>query len=86
MKKFRKKNITSSCSKEELFELDGVVTEMLPNANFKVELVNKNIIHAHISGRMRKNYIKISKGDKVIVQFSTYDIKRGRIIFRSNKE
>lgn len=71
--------------KENLFELDGVVVEMLPNANFKVELTNNNIINAHLSGKMRKNYIKISKGDKVTVQFSTYDTKKGRIIFRNDK-
>lgn len=71
--------------KENLFELDGVVVEMLPNANFKVELTNSSIINAHLSGKMRKNYIKISKGDKVTVQFSTYDTKKGRIIFRNDK-
>lgn len=70
-------------SKEDIIEVEGVVVESLPNANFKVELPNGHIIHAHISGKLRMNYIRILPGDKVTVEMSTYDLQRGRITWRS---
>lgn len=72
-------------AKEEAIEMEGVVIESLPNTNFKVKLDNAHIINAHISGKMRKNYIRILLGDRVTVQLTPYDLNKGRIIFR-NKE
>jgi translation initiation factor IF-1 len=69
-------------SKEDAIEVQATVLETLPNAMFKVELDNKHRVLAHISGRMRKNFIKILPGDKVIVELSPYDLTRGRIIYR----
>jgi len=69
-------------SKEDVIELEGKVLEALPNAMFKVELENGHEILAHISGKMRMNYIKILPGDKVLVQMSPYDLSRGRIVYR----
>ncbi|MFT8229833.1 MAG: translation initiation factor IF-1 [Enterobacterales bacterium] len=69
--------------KESNIEIQGVVIDTLPNTTFKVELENKHIIIAHISGKMRKNYIRILTGDKVTVEMTHYDLKKGRIIFRS---
>lgn len=69
-------------SKEDVIEIEGKVTESLPNAMFRVELANGHKILAHISGRMRKNFIRILEGDKVSVELSPYDLTRGRIIFR----
>ena len=69
-------------SKEDAIEVQATVLETLPNAMFKVELENKHRVLAHISGRMRKNFIKILPGDKVIVELSPYDLTRGRIIYR----
>lgn len=69
-------------AKEDVIELEGVVLEALPNAMFKVELENGHVLLAHISGKMRMNYIKILPGDKVTVQVSTYDLSRGRITYR----
>lgn len=69
-------------SKNDKIEVEGVVVEPLPNAMFKVELENKHQILAHISGRMRKHFIKIEPGDKVTVELSPYDLSRGRITFR----
>jgi len=71
--------------KEEAIEMEGVVIEALPNTNFKVQLENGHVVNAHISGRMRKNYIRILMGDRVTVQLTPYDLTKGRIIFR-NKE
>ena len=68
--------------KEEHLEMQGVVTETLPNTTFRVELDNGHIVTAHISGRMRKNYIRILTGDKVTVELTPYDLTMGRIIFR----
>jgi len=68
--------------KEDQIEMNGVVIETLPNTTFKVKLENGHIINAHISGRMRKNYIRILMGDSVIVEMTPYDLSRGRIIFR----
>ncbi|MBK6796038.1 MAG: translation initiation factor IF-1 [Acidobacteriota bacterium] len=69
-------------SKEEAIEVQATVLETLPNAMFKVELENKHQVLAHISGRMRKNFIKILPGDKVLVELSPYDLTRGRIVYR----
>jgi len=69
-------------SKEEAIELEATVVESLPNAVFRVELENKHQILAHISGKMRKNFIRILPGDKVLVEVTPYDLTRGRIIYR----
>lgn len=69
-------------SKEEQIEMEGVVIETLPNTMFRVQLENGRVIIAHISGKMRKNYIRILTGDKVKVEISPYDLTKGRIIFR----
>ena len=69
-------------SKDGAIEIEGVVAEALPNAMFRVELTNGHKILAHISGKMRKNYIRILPGDRVIVELSPYDLTRGRIVFR----
>ena len=66
-------------AKEEKIELEGKVIESLPNTMFKVKLENDHVILAHISGKIRKNYIKILPGDKVKVEMSTYDLTKGRI-------
>jgi translation initiation factor IF-1 len=70
-------------SKEEAIEMEGVVIETLPNTHFKVKLDNGHIVNAHISGRMRKNYIRILMGDRVTVQLTPYDLSKGRITFRN---
>ena len=62
--------------------MNGVVKETLPNTVFRVELENGHVITAHISGKMRKNYIRILTGDKVLVEISPYDLSKGRIVFR----
>ena len=69
-------------AKEDNIELEGLVVETLPNTIFKVKLENDHIITAHISGKMRKNYIRILTGDKVKVEMSPYDLTKGRITFR----
>jgi|TARA_B110000503_G_scaffold35035_1_gene57330 translation initiation factor IF-1 len=69
-------------SKDGAIEIEGTVAEALPNAMFRVELTNGHKILAHISGKMRKNYIRILPGDRVIVELSPYDLTRGRIIYR----
>jgi translation initiation factor IF-1 len=69
-------------AKEDFIELDGVVTETLPNATFRVELENGHVVNAHISGKMRKHYIRILTGDKVKVELTPYDLTKGRIVFR----
>jgi translation initiation factor IF-1 len=68
--------------KEETIEVEGVVRESLPNTMFRVEIQNGHVILAHLSGKMRKNYIRIVPGDRVKVELSPYDLSRGRIIFR----
>ena len=70
-------------SKEDVIEVEGTVVEALPNTNFKVELANGHQILAHISGKLRMNYIKILPGDKVKVELSPYDLTRGRITWRA---
>ena len=69
-------------AKEDVLEYEGVVLEILPNAMFKVKLDNDHEILAHTAGRMRKHRIRILAGDKVTVEMSTYDLSKGRIIFR----
>ncbi len=69
-------------SKEEAIEVEGTVIEPLPNAMFRVKLENGHIVLAHISGKMRKYFIKILPGDKVTVELSPYDLTRGRITYR----
>lgn len=66
-----------------MIRVEAVVKQMLPNATFKVELENGHEVLAHVSGRMRMNYIKILPGDKVTVEISPYDLRRGRIVYRS---
>jgi translation initiation factor IF-1 len=69
-------------AKEEAIQLDGVVTETLPNTTFRVQLDNGHSVNAHISGKMRKNYIRILTGDRVTIELTPYDLSRGRIIYR----
>ena len=68
--------------KEEVFEVEGEVIEKLPNAMFKVKLENGHIVIGHISGKLRVNFIRILPGDKVKLELSTYDLSRGRIVWR----
>lgn len=70
-------------SKQDVIEVEGKVLEALPNATFKVELQNNHVIVAHISGKLRMNYIRILPGDKVTVEMSPYDLTRGRITWRT---
>ena len=70
-------------AKEDVIEVEGTVIESLPNTNFKVELENGYVVLAHISGKLRMNYIKILPGDKVKVELSPYDLTRGRITWRA---
>ena len=72
-----------SLAKDDVMELEGTVVETLPNAMFKVELENGHQILAHISGKLRMNFIKILPGDKVTIEMSPYDLTRGRITWRS---
>jgi translation initiation factor IF-1 len=69
-------------AKEEHIEMEGTVIETLPNTMFRVELENGHVVTAHISGKMRKHYIRILTGDKVTVQLTPYDLTKGRIVFR----
>jgi translation initiation factor IF-1 len=73
----------ASLSKEEAIEVEGTVIEPLPNAMFRVKLDNDHIVLAHISGKMRKYYIRILPGDRVTVELSPYDLGRGRITYRA---
>ena len=69
-------------AKKEAIEVEGKVEEALPNTTFKVELANVHEVLAHASGKIRKNYIRILPGDKVLVELSPYDLTRGRITYR----
>ena len=69
-------------SKEDHIEMLGVVTDTLPNTTFRVKLENDHVVTAHISGKMRKNYIRILTGDKVRVELTPYDLTKGRITYR----
>ncbi len=70
-------------AKEEAIQMEGTVTETLPNTMFRVELENGHTVIAHISGKMRKHYIRIMTGDKVTVELTPYDLEKGRIIYRA---
>jgi translation initiation factor IF-1 len=70
-------------SKEDTIEVEGIVVDTLPNAVFKVKLENGHEITAHISGKLRQNYIKILTGDRVTIELSPYDLSRGRITWRA---
>ena len=69
-------------AKEDVIEMEGTVIETLPNTMFRVELDNGHVITAHISGKMRKHYIRILTGDKVKVEMTPYDLTKGRIVYR----
>ena len=69
-------------SKADVIEVEGTVLEKLPNAMFKVELENNHVVLAHISGKLRMNFIRILPGDKVTIELSPYDLYKGRIIWR----
>ena len=75
-------NSSHHAKSEDILEIEGVVLETLPNASFTVELENKHQILAHISGRLRQNYIRILPGDRVLVEISPYDLTKGRITYR----
>jgi len=70
-------------AKEDSLEMDGTIIDTLPNTMFRVELENGHVVIAHISGKMRKNYIRILTGDKVKVELTPYDLSKGRIVYRS---
>lgn len=70
-------------AKEDSIEMEGTVIDTLPNTMFRVELKNGHIVTAHISGKMRKHYIRILTGDKVTVQLTPYDLSKGRIVYRA---
>jgi len=72
-------------AKEELIEVEGTITEALPNAQFRVQLENGHEVTAHISGKIRMHFIRILPGDKVKVELSPYDLSRGRITYRNKK-
>jgi len=69
-------------AKEDVIEMEGRVIETLPNTTFRVELENGHVVTAHISGKMRKHYIRILTGDKVKVEMTPYDLTKGRIVYR----
>lgn len=71
-------------AKDDIIEVEGKVLDLLPGGTFKVELENKHVITAHVSGKIRMNHIRISAGDKVTIALSTYDLTRGRITYRKN--
>ena len=70
-------------AKEEAIQMEGVVRETLPNTMFRVELENGHVVIAHISGKMRKHYIRIMTGDAVTVELTPYDLEKGRIVYRA---
>ena len=70
-------------AKSDAIEMEGVIADRLPNTMFRVELENGHIVTAHISGKMRKNYIRILTGDKVKVELTPYDLSKGRIVYRA---
>src|SRR5210317_1201547 len=75
---------TRNCmAKEDFIEMEGTVVETLPNTMFRVELENGHVVTAHISGKMRKHYIRILTGDKVTVELTPYDLSKGRITYRA---
>ena len=70
-------------AKEEAIQMEGVVTETLPNTTFRVELENGHVVLGYLSGRMRRNYIRVLPGDRVTISLSPYDLTKGRIVFRT---
>ena len=80
---FANQDILNFMAKEEHIEMEGTVTEALPNTMFRVELENGHVVTAHISGKMRKHYIRILRGDKVTVELTPYDLSKGRITYRA---
>ncbi len=70
-------------AKEDCIEMDGTIIDTLPNTMFRVELENGHVVTAHISGKMRKHYIRILTGDKVKVELTPYDLSKGRIVYRA---
>lgn len=70
-------------SKEDSLQMDGIVIDTLPNTMFRVQLENGHVVTAHISGKMRKHYIRIMTGDKVTVELTPYDLEKGRITYRA---
>jgi len=72
--------------KEDVIRMEGTIVEALPNAMFRVELENGHKVLAHVSGKMRKNFIRLVPGDRVVVELSVYDLTRGRIIYRMKPE
>ncbi len=69
-------------AKDDVIRVEGVVKELLPNTMFKVEIQTGHVVHAHISGKMRMNFIRILPGDQVTLEMSPYDLTKGRIVFR----
>jgi translation initiation factor IF-1 len=80
--RFAARQARSVMSKEDMIEFSGTVTELLPNAMFRVKLDNEHVILAHTSGKMRKNRIRVLAGDRVNVEMTPYDLTKGRITFR----
>jgi translation initiation factor IF-1 len=76
-------NLDRRMAKEEAIQMEGKVTETLPNTTFRVELENGHTVTAHISGKMRKHYIRILTGDQVTVELTPYDLTKGRIVYRT---
>ena len=80
---FRNNEVKAEMAKEDSIEMEGVVVDTLPNTMFRVELENGHVVTAHISGKMRKNYIRILTGDKVRVEMTPYDLNKARIVYRA---
>lgn len=72
--------------KDDIIKMEGTVIEALPNAMFRIELDNGHKVLAHISGKMRKNFIRLLPGDRVIVELTVYDLNRGRIVYRKKRD
>jgi translation initiation factor IF-1 len=83
MRRLQQLNTAEFMAKEDHIEMEGTVVETLPNTMFRVELDNGHIVTAHISGKMRKHYIRILRGDKVTVELTPYDLTKGRITYRA---
>jgi translation initiation factor IF-1 len=78
----REEDTSANSSKEKAISVEGTVIEALPNTMFRVELENKHLVLAHVSGKMRMNFIKILPGDRVTIELSPYDLTKGRIVYR----
>ena len=76
------RSAVSGMPKEDAIQMEGEVVETLPNTTFRVQLKNGHVVTAHISGKMRKNYIRILTGDQVTVEMTPYDLSKGRIVYR----